>query len=107
MAAREHERALPGVVASALERAGVADWSAIAAVAITAGPGLAFCLRAGMTHARALCEQHRAPLLPIHHLEGHFLAARLEYADLEFPFVALVVSGGHSQMVLVHALGTL
>jgi N6-L-threonylcarbamoyladenine synthase len=44
-------------------------------------------------------------LLPVHHLEGHFLVARLAHPDLQFPFVALVVSGGHSQMVLVHSLG--
>jgi N6-L-threonylcarbamoyladenine synthase len=104
VAAREHERALPGVIDAAIAQAGVA-WSDIRAIAVTAGPGLAWCLRTGVAQARDLARTHALPLLPTHHLEGHFLVSRLQNPQLVFPFVALVVSGGHTQMILVRAYG--
>ncbi|MDO5734160.1 MAG: tRNA (adenosine(37)-N6)-threonylcarbamoyltransferase complex transferase subunit TsaD [Eubacteriales bacterium] len=74
----------------------------IAAIAVTQGPGLIGSLLVGLTAAKALAFAWSKPLIGIHHLAGHVAANYLKYPDLEPPFLALIVSGGHSHLVLVH-----
>jgi N6-L-threonylcarbamoyladenine synthase len=105
VAARAHLRWMIPVLGEARERAGIEDWSALDAVAVTEGPGLAGSLLVGITMARTLAWVGGLPLVPVNHLEGHIYAAWLldpdeeERAAPEFPLVALVVSGGHTFLV--------
>jgi N6-L-threonylcarbamoyladenine synthase len=101
LASREHLRAIVPVVREALERGG-ATWSDLAAIAVTQGPGLVGSLLVGITYAKALCFARKLPLIAVNHLEGHIHAVVLEarqggYA-VEFPALALVVSGGHTHL---------
>jgi len=101
LASREHLRAIVPVVRLALERAGK-TWDELAAVAVTAGPGLVGSLLVGMTYAKALCFARRLPLIGVNHLEGHIhavvLEARRQGRCIEYPALALVVSGGHTHL---------
>ena len=103
IAARAHVDALDGIIAAALADAdvGAAD---IDAIAVTAGPGLVGGLIAGLMTAKAMAAAWNVPLLPVNHLEGHALTARLT-GDADFPYLLLLVSGGHTQIVLVRGVG--
>jgi len=103
IAARAHVEALDGIVEAALAETGLqlADMDGIAA---TAGPGLIGGLIVGLMTAKALADVAGKPLYAVNHLEGHALAARL-IADVPFPYLVLLVSGGHSQIVLVKGVG--
>jgi len=104
IAARAHVEALDGVVEAALADAGVglADVDAIAA---TAGPGLVGGLIVGLMTAKALAAAAGKPLYAVNHLEGHALTARLT-DGLDFPYLLLLVSGGHTQVVLVRGVAS-
>ena len=105
LASRAHtERVIP-VVRAALEEAGTA-LTAVDAVAVTAGPGLVGSLLVGVSAAKGLAFGAGLPLVPVHHIEAHIFANRIENDDLEPPFVALVVSGGHTQLMWVPDWGT-
>jgi len=104
LASRAHLSTLPAVVDRALEQAGVA-FGAVDAVAVTAGPGLAGALLVGVAYAKALAYAGERELIGVHHLEGHLFAAALEDPDLAPPFVALLVSGGHTMLLDVPAWG--
>lgn len=103
IAARSHVQYMDHIVAQALDAAalGFEDLDGIAA---TAGPGLIGGVLVGLTSAKAMAYAHNLPLLAINHLEGHALTPRLT-DGLEFPYLLLLVSGGHSQFVLVKAVG--
>jgi len=103
IAARAHVEALDGLVEAALDeaRVGLADVDAIAA---TAGPGLIGGLIVGLMTAKALAAASGRRLIAVNHLEGHALTARLTDA-LDFPYLLLLVSGGHTQIVLVEGVG--
>ena len=103
IAARAHVEALDGIIEAALQEAGVglADVDAIAA---TAGPGLVGGLIVGLMTGKALAAATGKPLFAINHLEGHALTARLT-DGLAFPYLLLLVSGGHTQIVLVRGVG--
>jgi N6-L-threonylcarbamoyladenine synthase len=103
IAARAHVEALDGVIKAALADAG-GDLEDIDAIAATAGPGLIGGLIAGLVTARALAFAAGKPLLAINHLEGHALTARLT-DRLDFPYLLLLVSGGHTQVVVVRGVG--
>jgi N6-L-threonylcarbamoyladenine synthase len=103
IAARAHVEALDGVVAAALADAGL-DLAAVDAIAITAGPGLIGGLIVGVMTAKALAAAAGKPLIAINHLEGHALTARLT-DGLDFPYLLLLVSGGHTQIVRVAGVG--
>ncbi len=103
IAARAHVEALDGIVEAALDEAGV-DLSGVDAVAATAGPGLVGGLLVGLMTAKAIAAASGKPLLAINHLEGHALTARLT-DGLAFPYLLLLVSGGHTQIVLVRGVG--
>jgi len=104
LASREHvERLLPMITAS-LADAGL-EAQAIEGIAYTAGPGLIGALLVGATVARALGYAWQVPVIGVHHLEGHLLAPQLEPGAPDFPFIALLVSGGHTLLVEVAGLG--
>ena len=105
LASRRHIEALVPVADEALVLAGCAP-SDLGAVAVTYGPGLAGALLCGVNFAKALAYAWSLPLVPVNHLEGHVYAAWLDREDPpEFPALALIVSGGHSDVVLMSAHG--
>ncbi|MGO8857520.1 MAG: tRNA (adenosine(37)-N6)-threonylcarbamoyltransferase complex transferase subunit TsaD [Steroidobacteraceae bacterium] len=104
LASRDHVRRLLPLVREALTDAGSAPAS-IDGVAYTAGPGLIGALLVGAGFARSLAYAWNKPAVGIHHLEGHLLAPLLEANPPAFPFLALLVSGGHTQLVDVAGLG--
>ena len=104
MASRDHVRHLLPLVREALAAA-ESDQNSIDAIAYTAGPGLIGALLVGAGFASGLALAWGKPTLGIHHLEGHLLAPLLEPEAPAFPFLALLVSGGHTQLVDVAALG--
>jgi len=104
LASRAHLTALPAVVDRALVEAGL-GWHAVDAVAVTAGPGLAGALLVGVVYAKALAYAGDRALIGVNHLEGHLFAPVVEDPELEPPFVALLVSGGHTLLLDVPAWG--
>ncbi len=104
LASRDHVRRLLPLVRAALADA-ESDRASISAVAYTAGPGLIGALLVGAGFARSLAFSWGKPAIGVHHLEGHLLAPLLEADAPAFPFLALLVSGGHTQLVDVAALG--
>jgi N6-L-threonylcarbamoyladenine synthase len=104
LASRDHIRKLLPLVDTALARAGVVP-ADLAGVAYTAGPGLVGALLVGATVGVGLAVGWGIPAVPVHHMEAHLLAALLEADQPAFPFVALLVSGGHSLLVEVAGLG--
>jgi N6-L-threonylcarbamoyladenine synthase len=103
LAARAHVMHLDGIVRRASTEAGV-PLRELDAVAATAGPGLIGGVLVGLTTAKALAAALGKPLIAVNHLEGHALTARLT-EGVEFPYLLLLVSGGHSQFVLVRGVG--
>lgn len=104
LASRDHVRKLMPLVDAALQEAGC-ELSQLGGVAYTAGPGLAGALLVGAVGARSLAFGAGLPALGVNHLEGHVLAPLLETPAPAFPFLCLLVSGGHTEIVAVHGLG--
>ena len=104
IAARAHLGALDGIVKAALHDSNT-ELSRIDAIAVTAGPGLIGGLLVGVMTARGLAAATGKPLIGINHLEGHALTARLT-ENIDFPYLLLLVSGGHTQIIHVEALGS-
>lgn len=104
LASRDHINYLIPLVEEVLSKAHL-NKSELDAVAYTAGPGLVGALLVGSCFAKSFAYGCNIPALGIHHLEAHLLAAKMESPNLEFPFIALLVSGGHCQLILVRALG--
>ncbi|MEE4659890.1 MAG: tRNA (adenosine(37)-N6)-threonylcarbamoyltransferase complex transferase subunit TsaD [Halieaceae bacterium] len=102
LASRDHVRKTLPLIDRVLGEAGVPRPDAIA---YTAGPGLVGALMVGATLARALALGWGVPVLGVHHMEGHLLAPMLEPDRPDYPFIALLVSGGHSQLVRVDGIG--
>ena len=104
LASRDHVRRLIPLSRQVLERAGrkIAD---IGAIAYTEGPGLAGALLAGAAFSHSLAQALGVPAIGIHHLEGHLLSPLLSARAPQFPFVALLVSGGHTQLMRVEDVG--
>lgn len=103
IAARAHVEKLDGIIRAALDEAKT-GFDDIDAIAATAGPGLIGGLIAGFTEAKAIATALGKPLYAINHLEGHALTARLT-AGIAFPYLLLLVSGGHTQVVAVEGVG--
>ena len=103
IAARAHLEALDGIIDSACNQAGL-DFNDLDGIAVTSGPGLAGGLIVGTMTARAIAAVHNLPLMTINHLEGHALTARLT-DGVAFPYLLLLVSGGHTQILLVRGVG--
>ena len=105
LAKAAHEAAIDSVVASAVAAAGVRT-ADLAAVAVTIGPGLSLCLSVGALKARRLACENGLPIVPCHHMEAHALVARLGDAQAAaFPFLCLLVSGGHNLLLLARGVG--
>jgi len=104
LASRDHVKYLIPLVEQALAQANL-EKKQLDAIAYTAGPGLIGALLAGASFAKSLALGLQIPALAIHHLEAHLLAARLEEPALDFPFLVLLVSGGHTQLIEARALG--
>ncbi|PQQ22675.1 tRNA (adenosine(37)-N6)-threonylcarbamoyltransferase complex transferase subunit TsaD [Photorhabdus hindustanensis] len=104
LASRDHIRKTVPLIQAALKEAGLTRKD-IDAVAYTAGPGLVGALLVGATIGRSLAFAWDVPAIPVHHMEGHLLAPMLEDNSPEFPFVALLVSGGHTQLISVTGIG--
>ncbi len=104
LASRDHIRKTLPLVKQVIGAAGIAN-SDIEGVAYTAGPGLIGALLVGATIGRSLAMGWNVPAIGVHHMEGHLLAPMLEMDPPSFPFVALLVSGGHTQLVRVEGIG--
>ena len=104
IASRKHIEKISQVITSALTEAGMA-LQELDAVAVTYGPGLVGPLLVGVSAAKAICFAAGLPLIGIHHIEGHISANYIENKDLEPPFLTLVVSGGHTHLVIVRNYG--
>ncbi len=103
IAARRHIDHLDSLIARALKEAGI-GFGQLDAVAATAGPGLIGAVMVGLMTGKAIASVCRVPLIAVNHLEGHALSARL-IASIEFPFLLLLVSGGHCQLLIVDGVG--
>ena len=104
LASRDHIRKLAPLLQAALQEANLTAKD-IDGVAYTSGPGLVGALLVGSTVARSLAYAWNIPAIGVHHMEGHLLAPMLEENPPHFPFVALLVSGGHTQLVRVDGVG--
>eukprot|EP00978_Attheya_sp_CCMP212_P009418 scaffold22288_cov50-Attheya_sp.AAC.4 len=125
LAKEAHEQKIDEVIARALEEAGLSSPAEVDAIGVTVGPGLEICLRVGCNTAKALAQKYEKPFVGVHHLEAHILMARLPFdkeADtictipatdeihesqraIQFPFLALLVSGGHCQLLKCMGVG--
>lgn len=105
LASRDHINRLIPLLDQALKQAQCTK-EQLNGIAYTAGPGLVGALLVGACFAKSLAYGLGVPALGIHHLEAHVLAAKMETPELEFPFVALLVSGGHCQLIEVNGLGS-
>ncbi|MBD7942141.1 tRNA (adenosine(37)-N6)-threonylcarbamoyltransferase complex transferase subunit TsaD [Brevundimonas guildfordensis] len=103
IAARSHVEMIDGVTRRAMSEAGL-DWSALDGVAATAGPGLVGGVMVGLSYGKAAALARGLPLIAINHLEGHAVSARLG-AETTYPFLLLLVSGGHCQLLEVRGIG--
>ena len=104
IAARAHAELMTPLVETALADAGL-TLNDVDAIAATAGPGLIGGVMVGLVTAKALAMASGKPLIAINHLEGHALSPRLIDADLDFPYLLLLVSGGHCQLLRVNGVG--
>jgi N6-L-threonylcarbamoyladenine synthase len=104
VASRQHLLSIIPIVKQAMSDADV-SWSDLSGVAVTVGPGLAGSLLVGVNAAKAIALAHGLPLIGVNHLEGHLYANWLGDKEIEFPALCLIVSGGHSDLVLVRGHG--
>jgi N6-L-threonylcarbamoyladenine synthase len=104
LASRDHVKHLIPLLDAALDEAKLSK-SQLDAIAYTKGPGLIGALLTGAAFAKSLALALAIPSLGVHHLEAHLLAAKLDNPNLDFPFLVLLVSGGHSQFIEAQALG--
>ena len=103
IAARAHVETIDAVAAEAMDRAGT-GWDGLSGVAATAGPGLIGGVMVGLSFGKAVALARDLPLVAVNHLEGHAVSARLA-ARIDYPFLLLLVSGGHCQLLRVDGIG--
>ncbi|WP_404789969.1 tRNA (adenosine(37)-N6)-threonylcarbamoyltransferase complex transferase subunit TsaD [Altericista sp. CCNU0014] len=104
VASRQHVETINATVAAAVAQSGL-SWAEIDGIASTCAPGLMGSLLVGLTTAKTLAMLYDKPFLGVHHLEGHIYASYLERPDLEPPFLCLLVSGGHTSLIVVKDCG--
>ena len=102
MASREHERLLAYITRSALESADT-QLSEVDGIAVTSGPGLVGTLLVGVSFAKGLSLRNQLPLISVNHIEAHLLANFIDNPKLDYPFLCLLVSGGHTQIIAVRS----
>jgi tRNA threonylcarbamoyl adenosine modification protein TsaD len=106
LAQQAHETNIDRVINEALSKANMTSVDDVDAIGVTVGPGLEICLRVGCNRARDLAMKYNKPFVGVHHLEAHILMARMgNDAELQFPFLALLVSGGHCQIMKCLGIG--
>ena len=105
LASREHLQALPVLTNKLLSDSGISS-NQIDAIAVTCGPGLKGCLLMGIGFAKGLSLAHGIPVIGINHIEGHALSAQLDNPELKFPYLAVIVSGGHTEIQILHDVGS-
>ncbi|KAI3906001.1 hypothetical protein MKW98_016397 [Papaver atlanticum] len=103
-AKEQHSKVIDQVVQRALDEANLTEVD-LSAVAVTIGPGLSLCLRVGVQKARRIAGKFSLPIVGVHHMEAHALVARVAEKELQFPFLTLLISGGHNLLVLARDLG--
>lgn len=104
LASRKHIEKINQVIQAALDTAGM-TLDEMTAVGVTYGPGLVGALLVGVAEAKAIAYAAKKPLVGVHHIEGHVSANFIEHKELEPPFVCLIVSGGHTHLVVVRDYG--
>ncbi len=104
VAAREHVPVIVPLIKQVLKKANVTE-NDIDRIAVTSGPGLITSVMVGVEAARVLAHSWNIPVFPVNHIEGHIAANFLTYNDIEFPAVALIVSGGHTELLYVSEPG--
>ncbi len=104
IASRKHIEKINQVIEAALDEAKM-ELGQMTAIAVTYGPGLVGALLVGVAEAKAIAYGAKKPLVGVHHIEGHVSANFIEHPDLEPPFVCLIVSGGHTHLVIVKDYG--
>lgn len=104
IASRKHIEKINQVIQQALDEAGV-TLDDLDAIGVTYGPGLVGALLVGVAEAKAIAYAKKLPLVGVHHIEGHVSANYIEHPDLEPPFLCLIVSGGHTHLVIVKDYG--
>ncbi|KAL5571938.1 hypothetical protein UlMin_021535 [Ulmus minor] len=104
MAEEAHAQVIDQVVQETLDNANLCERD-LSAVAVTIGPGLSLCLRVGVQKARRIAGTFSLPIVGVHHMEAHALVARLTERELQFPFLALLISGGHNLLILARDVG--
>ncbi|TDU28325.1 O-sialoglycoprotein endopeptidase [Panacagrimonas perspica] len=104
LASRDHVARIAPLVRETLAASGI-GFGDLDGIAYTAGPGLIGALMVGAAVAAGIASAHGLPLIPVHHMEGHLLAPMLETPAPQFPFTALLVSGGHTMLIAVEGLG--
>ncbi len=104
VASRQHLLAIIPIIKQAMTEAGV-SWGDVDGIAVTIGPGLAGSLLVGVNVAKAMALAHRLPITGVNHLEGHIYANWLGNSSVNFPLLCLIVSGGHSDLVLMKGHG--
>ena len=103
LAARSHIEKIDLITKKAIEESGI-KMDTINAVAATAGPGLIVCLSVGLSFGKAMASSLNKPFIAVNHLEGHALSPKLNY-ELSYPYLLLLISGGHTQFLSVQGLG--
>ena len=104
IASRKHIEKINQVIEAALDEAKM-ELGQMTAIAVTYGPGLVGALLVGVAEAKAIAYGAKKALIGVHHIEGHVSANFIEHPDLEPPFVCLIVSGGHTHLVIVKDYG--
>ena len=103
LAARDHIEKIDLITKKALDESGI-NLNDIDAVATTAGPGLIVCLSVGLNFGKAIAASLKKPFIAVNHLEGHALSPKLN-SKINYPYLLLLISGGHSQFLCVEGLG--
>lgn len=105
LAAGEHKRVIDGILNSVLEKSRI-PLRELSAVAVTVGPGLRASLGVGVEKAKKIALENQIPFIPINHLEGHSLVVRMnKESRIDFPYLVLLLSGGHSQILVCKNVG--
>lgn len=98
-----HKATIDSLVDKVIQDSGLTE-ADLSAISVTEGPGLSLCLREGLSKACLISHQYHIPVLPVHHMEAHALVARLE-KKISYPFMCLLVSGGHNILILSKGMG--
>lgn len=105
LAAQAHQERMDIAISEVMKQAGFTSFDSLDGLAFTRGPGLSICLDVALKKIRELSAQYNLQTVPVNHMEGHLLAARLEDESISLPYLCLLVSGGHSQIVAASGVG--